>query len=87
MCCAHCGRLSSETATPPIISMGRKMHCPSACTAGTVSASAAITRPSPINAKATNENAIHKSNECAGSVIPTASATPSCSKPALNTIR
>ncbi len=42
---AQSGRLASGTATPPMISMGRKMHWPSACTAGTLPTRLPINAP------------------------------------------
>ena len=65
-----------------MMSIGRKIHCPNACTAGTLSAIIAMTSPSPMKANDTAVNATNKSTGYAGIVIPTASATPSCSSPA-----
>ena len=50
---------------PPMINIGRKMHCPSACTAGTLSAIMAITRPRPMKANETNVNTTNRSKGCA----------------------
>ena len=69
-CCAQSGRLSSGTATPPMISIGRKMHWPSACTAGTLSAIVAMTRPRPRNANDTHVKATNRSNGCRGAGMP-----------------
>ncbi len=80
--CAQSGRLASGTATPPMMSIGRKMHCPSACTAGTVSAIIAMTRPSPIKANATSVNATKRSTGCFGSGMPRPMASASWSSAA-----
>ena len=64
-----------------MISMGRKMHCPSACTAGTLSAIVAITSPSPMNANETKVNATQRSSGCAGSGMPSASASDELQQP------
>ena len=69
-----------------MINIGKKMHCPSACTAGTLSANIASTSPSPMNAKDTTVNATQRSNGCAGSGMPKIKASPSCKAPALKII-
>ncbi len=53
-----------------MISMGRKMHWPSACTAGTLSTSMAITSPMAMKAMAVTVKASRKASGCAGSGMP-----------------
>ena len=65
-----------------MISIGRKMHCPSACTAGTVFANIAMTIPRPRKAIATAVNASHSSTGCLGSGMPSAMASANCNNAA-----
>ena len=80
--CTQAGRLSSGTATPPMMSIGRNTAWPSACAAGTVSPIIVMSRPMPRNAADVSVNAIQSWKRWDGSGVPTTAAAAICSAPA-----
>ena len=52
--------------TPPIMIIGRNRLCPSACTAPTLVATAAMIRPIPMKAKLMRVKAMNKSSGWGG---------------------